>query len=149
MLPLWCAIHLQGGLQACGRVCGDERADGARHLALQWLESAQSLQAIGFLTNTGVHIVMCALYLPALRHTALLLLSRPHHAESRACIPPHSLHTTPRTRCGCISVSLRNCTPRYTYYFLTSIGIKPSWKKLVTNVQIFQFLLRCGSEAPP
>lgn len=37
---------------------------------------------------------------------------------------------------------------RYTYYLLRSVGVKPAWKKLVTNVQIFQFMLRRAPDTP-
>jgi len=57
-----------------------------------WLLDTQSLQIIGLLTNTAVHVIM------------------------------------------------------YTYYFLCSINCPPPWKKVVTNVQIVQFVFSfiCG-----
>ena len=57
-----------------------------------WLQGAQSLQIVGLLANTAVHVVM------------------------------------------------------YTYYFLCSVNRPPPWKRVVTNVQIVQFMFSfvCG-----
>eukprot|EP00740_Mantoniella_antarctica_P007536 CAMPEP_0181362738 /NCGR_PEP_ID=MMETSP1106-20121128/8233_1 /TAXON_ID=81844 /ORGANISM="Mantoniella antarctica, Strain SL-175" /LENGTH=281 /DNA_ID=CAMNT_0023476845 /DNA_START=157 /DNA_END=1002 /DNA_ORIENTATION=+ len=59
-----------------------------------WLQHSQSLQHIGLLANTGVHVVM------------------------------------------------------YFYYFLTTLGIRPSWKVLVTNGQMVQFMFSFAVSVP-
>ena len=34
----------------------------------------------------------------------------------------------------------------YYYYYRSSIGSPPRWKKLVTNIQIVQFVFRCAAD---
>ena len=36
----------------------------------------------------------------------------------------------------------------YTYYLLASLGIRPWWKKLLTQFQLFQFCLCCFQVRP-
>ncbi len=75
------------------------RAADASAAAAQWLEFAQSLQVVALLTNTGIHVIMCARVADARRRRRLLRKPRADVAFAQVLVLPAVLRgAAPRWR---------------------------------------------------